>query len=56
MEKDTHTERDTDRQTDRDRDKDSDSDGLILPDFKPIDLGGWGDVIVTNSKQSMYTF
>ena len=29
-------------------------DGLLLPGFKPIELGGWGEGIVTNTKWSTH--
>ena len=29
-------------------------DGLLLPGFKPIELGGWGEGIVTNTKRSTH--
>ena len=42
------------RERERERERDSDSDGLLLPGFKPIERGGWGEGIVTNTKRSTH--
>ena len=42
------------RERERERDSDSDSDGLLLPGFKPIERGGWGEGVVTNTKRSTH--
>ena len=42
------------RERERERERDSDSDGLLVPGFKPIERGGWGEGIVTNTKRSTH--
>ena len=41
------------RERERERERDG-LDGLLLPGFKPIERGGWGEGIVTNTKRSTH--
>ena len=47
-------ERESERERQREIQRQRDSDGLLLPGFKPIERGGWGEGVITNTKRSTH--